>query len=65
MLSRADFELFVWEEEDLKGYDQRVKVIGAQLELAQNLYTDLQNMYKWMTNKMLYIEVFCMTSKMD
>ena len=46
MLSRADFELFAWEEEDLKGCDQRVKVIGAPLELAQNLYTDLQNMYK-------------------
>ena len=46
MLSRADFELFVWEEEDLKGCDQRVKVIGAPLELAQSLYTDLQNMYK-------------------
>ena len=46
MLSRADFELFAWEEEDLKGCDQRVKVIGAPLELAQTLYTDLQNMYK-------------------
>ena len=46
MLSRADFELFVWEEEDLKGCDQRVKVIGAPLELAQNLYTDMQHMYK-------------------
>ena len=45
MLSRADFELFAWEKEDLKGYDQRVKVIGAPLELAQNLYTGLQNMY--------------------
>ena len=37
MLSRADFELFAWEE-DLKGCDQRVKVTGAPLELAQNLY---------------------------
>jgi hypothetical protein len=46
MLSRADFELFAWEEEDLKGCDQGVKVVGAPLELAQNLYTDLQNMYK-------------------
>ena len=46
MLSRADFELFAWEEEDLKGCDQRVTVIGAPLELAQNLYTDLQNTYK-------------------
>ena len=46
MLSRADFELFAWEEADLKGCDQRVKVIGAPLELAQNLYTDLQNTYK-------------------
>ena len=46
MLSRADFELFVWEEEDLRGCDQRVKVIGAPLELAQNLYSDLQNVYK-------------------
>ena len=47
MLSRADFELFAWEEEDLKGCDQKVKVIGAPLELAQNLYINLQNMYKW------------------
>ena len=46
MLSRADFELFIWEEEDLKGCDQRVKVIGAPLELARNLYSDLQNVYK-------------------
>ena len=45
MLSRANFELFAWEEEDLKGCDQRVKVVGAPLKLAQNLYTDLQNMY--------------------
>ena len=49
MLSRADFELFAWEEEDLKGCDQRVKVVGAPLELAQNLYTDLQSVYKWST----------------
>ena len=46
MLSRADFELFTWEEEDLKGCDQRVKIIGAPLEIAQNLYSVLQNMYK-------------------
>ena len=46
MLSRADFELFAWDEEDLNGCDQRIKVIGAPLELVQNLYTDLQNTYK-------------------
>ena len=46
MLSRAEFELFVWEEDDLKDFDLQVKVIGAPLEVAQTLYPDLQNMYK-------------------
>ena len=47
MLSRADFELFVWEEQDLRDSDPQVKVIGAPLQIAQNLYPELQNMYKW------------------
>ena len=46
MLSRAEFELFMWEEEDLRDCDPQVKVIGAPLEVAQNLYLDMQNMYK-------------------
>ena len=45
MLSRAEFELFVWEETDLKDFDPQVKVIGALLEVSQKLYLDLQNMY--------------------
>ena len=46
MLSRADFELFVWKEEDLRDTDPRVKDIGAPLEVAEKLYLDIQNMYK-------------------
>ena len=57
MLSRADFELFAWDEEDLKGCDQRVKVIGAPLELSRNLYTDLQNTYKWPQQDENYFEL--------
>ena len=45
MLSRADFELFVWEEEDLRNSDPQVKLIGAPLELAKNLYHELQSAY--------------------
>ena len=45
MLSQAEFELFVWEEADLKDFDPQVKVIGAPLEVSQKLYFDLQNMY--------------------
>ena len=45
MLSRADFELFAWEEEDLKSNDPQVKVIGAPLETAKNLYPELQRSY--------------------
>jgi hypothetical protein len=45
MLSRADFELFVWEEEDLRNSDPQVKLIGAPLELAMNLYHELQRSY--------------------
>ena len=47
MLSRAEFELFVWEEEDLMDSDPQMKVIGAPLEVAQNLYLDIQNTYKY------------------
>ena len=47
MLSRADFELFVWKEEDLKEANPQVKDIGAPLEAAENIYLDIQNMYKW------------------
>ena len=46
MLSRADFELFVWEEEeDLRNSDPQVKLIGAPLEVAKDLYHQLQRMY--------------------
>ena len=45
LLSRTDFELFVWEEEDLIGSDPQVKVIGAPLEVAKNLYPELQGSY--------------------
>ena len=45
LLSRADFELFLWEEEDLRNSDPRVKVIGAPLEVAMELYPELQRMY--------------------
>ena len=47
MLSRADFELFVWKEEDLKDTHPQVKDIGAPLEVAENIYLDLQNMYMY------------------
>ena len=46
LLSRADFELFGWEEEDLRNSDpMQVKTIGAPLETAKNLYPDLQKSY--------------------
>ena len=45
LLSRADFELFVWEEEDLRNSDPQVKVIGAPLETAKDLYLELQRTY--------------------
>ena len=45
LLSRTDFELFVWEEEDLIGSDPQVKVIGAPLDVAKNLYPELQRSY--------------------
>ena len=46
LLSRTDFELFVWEEEDLIGSDPQVKMIGAPLEVAKNLYPELQRSYQ-------------------
>ena len=45
LLSRADFELFLWEEEDLRNSDPRVREIGAPLEIATGLYTELQEAY--------------------
>ena len=45
MLSRADFELFAWEEDDTKTSDPQVKVIGAPLDVARNLYQELQRSY--------------------
>ena len=45
LLSRADFELFLWEEEDLRNSDPRVKEIGAPLEIASGLYPELQRTY--------------------
>ena len=45
MLSRADFELFAWEEEDMKNSNSHVKLIGAPLETAKNLYAELQQLY--------------------
>ena len=36
LLSRADFELFLWEEEDLRNSDPRVKETGAPLEVMVN-----------------------------
>ena len=45
LLSRADFELFVWNDEDVSNIDPEVKVIGAPLEVATNLYPELQKAY--------------------
>ena len=45
LLSRADFELFAWEEDDLRNIDPLAKVIGAPLEISENLYRELQNSY--------------------
>ena len=45
LLSQADFELFVWEEEYLRNSDPRVKEIGAPLEIATGLYPELQKTY--------------------
>ena len=45
LLSRADFELFAWEEEDVKDCNPQVKTIGAPLEIAKNLYLELQATY--------------------
>ena len=45
LLSRADFELFLWEEEDLRNSDPRVREIGAPLEITTGLYTELQETY--------------------
>ena len=45
MLSRADFELFSWEEDDTMTSDPQVKVIGAPLDVANNLYHELQGSY--------------------
>ena len=42
MLSRAEFELFAWDDEDTKDKDPKVKEIGAPLEVAENLYPELQ-----------------------
>ena len=50
LLSRTDFELFAWDDEDLIDCDpQLVKVIGAPLDVAKNLYPELQRSY--LTNK--------------
>ena len=45
LLSRADFELFLWEEEDLRNSDPRVREIGAPLEITTDLYPELQRTY--------------------
>ncbi|XP_064395470.1 uncharacterized protein LOC135342615 isoform X2 [Halichondria panicea] len=44
MLSQADFELLLWNKTD-SGVGPQVTVVGASLEAAKNLYTDLQNAY--------------------
>ena len=46
LLSRMDFELFAWEEEDLSDIDPQAKIIGAPLEVAKNLYAKLQRTYQ-------------------
>ena len=46
LLSRADFELFSWEEEDMVDCDPLAKVIGAPLETSKNLYKALQMSYQ-------------------
>ena len=46
LLSRADYELFMWEEADLKRMNNpQVKEIGAPLDTAKELYQDLQKSY--------------------
>ena len=50
LLCRADFELFSWEEEDTKDCNPQVKKIGAPLEVAKNLYVDLQTIYQTVDN---------------
>ena len=45
LLSRTDFELFAWDYEDLIDCDPQVKVIGVPLDVAKNLYPELQRSY--------------------
>ena len=35
----------MWEEEDLRNSDPRVREIGAPLEITTGLYTELQETY--------------------
>ena len=58
MLCRAEFELFVWEEDDLMDSDLQMKVIGAPLEVAQNLYLDIQNTYKHWLAKIVQLFIY-------
>ncbi len=44
MHSQANFELLLWRDSDIETGPQ-VKVVGAPLEAAKNLYSDLQNVY--------------------
>ena len=45
LLSRTDVELFAWDDEDLIDCDPQVKVIRAPLDVAKNLYPELQGSY--------------------
>ena len=58
LLSRADFELFAWEEEDLRDSDPlQVKTIGAPLETAKKFYLDLQTSYYYIIQDKHYNEI--------
>ena len=45
LLSQTEFEIFIWDNKDLIDCDPQVKVIGAPLDVANNLYPELQRSY--------------------
>ena len=44
-LSQSESDLLAWSEEDLSVHSQAA-VLGAPLEVAKDLYTELQNTYR-------------------
>ena len=49
-LQHPDFKLLIWTSEDVAAHTEQARTLGAPLEAGENLYADIQHIYRVSTD---------------